>query len=448
MRVEIGGSLDDGTYVVAWQALSADSHKVRGAYTFAVGQVSATAPGLVEELFDEAATGQSDSLLLGAGRFLSFAGIATLLGVLVVAAAVAPGSLGSPRMGALLGVAGAAGVIGTAWMIAGQAHLISGSYWSWGAVVDTRSGQWWVVRLVAALGLCVLVPFRGRLTGAVARVLVGVAGLGVLAVVAAGGHAVTGERVGSGVVATMVHLSAMTIWAGGLVLLVAGVSRSDLWPTAARFSPWALGSVALLAVSGTSNAWRQLGSFSGLTDSSYGRWLIIKLALVAIVLGGAAVSRRTLRSRSVDDPTALPTLRRSVTFEVAGLVLVLMATAGLVSSPPPPSSPENASGTAVVGERIVQVELEPAVTGGTEMHVYLTSPGGGLDRADEFTVEAELAADGIGPIEVDLVPAGPNHVIGPSVDLPVPGLWTFEVTARFGEFDQIVFPVQVPVASP
>jgi hypothetical protein len=44
------------------------------------------------------------------------------------------------------------------------------------------------------------------------------------------------------------------------------------------------------------------------------------------------------------------------------------------------------------------------------------------------------------------VPGGPNHVIGYDVNLPVAGLWTFDVTARFGEFDQEVFTVQIPVS--
>jgi len=36
--------------------------------------------------------------------------------------------------------------------------------------------------------------------------------------------------------------------------------------------------------------------------------------------------------------------------------------------------------------------------------------------------------------------------VGVDVDLPVAGLWTFDVTARFGEFDQVVFTVQLPVS--
>jgi len=52
----------------------------------------------------------------------------------------------------------------------------------------------------------------------------------------------------------------------------------------------------------------------------------------------------------------------------------------------------------------------------------------------------------LGPLDIETVSAGPNHVIGPDVELPVAGLWTFDVTARFGEFDQVVFTVEIPVS--
>ena len=62
------------------------------------------------------------------------------------------------------------------------------------------------------------------------------------------------------------------------------------------------------------------------------------------------------------------------------------------------------------------------------MHVYLTSPSGGLDTPDEITVTANLPQD-LGPLDIETVPGGPNHVIGYDVNLPVAGLWTFDVTA-------------------
>ena len=465
LRTPVPATIDDGTYVVGWQAISADSHKIRGAFTFSVGAATPTAPGVIDDIFAAGDSSPSESLLLGTGRFLSFAGIGVLVGALFLAAVLVPELIAGRRIGRVLLVAAGAAVVGTLAMLLGQAHLIAGSYFAWGDVVGIRSGQWWLARLVAIALFALFIPARSFLTSLPGRVEIAAAGLVVFGVVAAGGHAVSGDNVLLGVGATVVHLAAMAIWLGGLVLLLAGLPRDWFWWTASQFSPWALGAVVALAATGSANAWRQLGSFDGLTDSAYGRWLVIKLLLVAAVVVAASFSRRMSRS---DDPAAVavadaepaalavgaavaesqqppPALRRTVALEVAGMALILMATAGLVNSPPPPSAATTESASVVVGDRIVQVELDPAVTGGTEMHVYLSSPGGGLDRADEITVEASLPVADLGPFDVEVVPAGPNHVIGTVVDLPVAGLWTFEVVARFGEFDQVIFTVQILV---
>ncbi len=443
MRAAIPSTLDDGTYVIAWQALSADSHRVRGSITFSVGVPSAVTAGVVDGLFDATADSSTDSLLLGIGRFASYAGIGLLVGAMVLTLSLVPSAIHSRRVGMLLVVAAELGVVGTLWMIAAQANLIGGSFAAWGAVVDTQSGQWWVARLVVIVLFGVLIPLRSRLAVRGGVVVVSALGLGVLAVTAAGGHGVSGDDVALGFVSTLVHLSAMAIWFGGLAAVLVAPGPGQFWSTAARFSPWALGSVVALAVSGGANGWRQLGTLSGLTDSAYGRWLVIKLVLVAVVVGIAAFSRRAVHSR---DSAAAPVVRRSIGFEVAGIVLILGATAGLVNSPPPVETAEIVSVSAVVGERVAQVELEPAVTGGTEMHVYLSSPSGSLDRADEITVRAELPEQDIPPFDVEVFPAGANHVVGAGVNLPVAGLWTFEVTARYGEFDQVVFTVEIPVS--
>jgi copper transport protein len=443
MRSSIPTTLDDGTYVVAWQAVSADSHRVRGSFTFSVGVPSAVTPGVLDGLFDGGSDSSSDDILLGIGRFVSYAGVGMLVGGLVLAVALTPSAIGTRRVGALLVVAAEVAIVGTLWMIAAQANLIGGSFLSWGSVADTQSGQWWIARLVVIAMFSVLIPLRSRLVVRGGVVVAGVLGLGVLGVVAAGGHAISGDAVVVGFVTTLVHLAAMSTWFGGLALILLAPPPGQFWATAGRFSPWALGSVVALAITGGVNGWRQLGSLSGLTDSSYGRWLVIKLVLVVFVVGLAAFNRRTIHMRS-DDASGL--VRRSIGFEIAGIVLILGATAGLVNSPPPIDSPEIVSVSAVVGERVAQVELEPAVTGGTEMHVYITSPSGALDRADEISVTAELPEQDIPPFDIPTFPAGVNHVVGTDVDLPVAGLWTFEVAARYGEFDEVVFTVQIPVS--
>jgi copper transport protein len=444
IRASIPATLDDGTYVVAWQALSADSHRVRGSFTFSVGVPSAVTPGVLDGLFAGASDSSSDEILLGIGRFVSYAGVGILVGALVLAVALTPSVIGTRRVGALLVVAAELAIVGTLWMIAAQANLIGESFLSWGSVADTQSGRWWIARLVVIAMFSILIPLRSRLAVRGGVVVAGVLGLGVLGVVAAGGHAVSGDALVIGFVSTLVHLAAMSIWFGGLALVVlTPPPPGQFWSTVTRFSPWALGSVLALAVTGGINGWRQLGSLTGLTESSFGRWLVIKLVLVVFVVGLAAFNRRIIHTRD-DDASAL--VRRSIGFEIAGIVLILGATAGLVNSPPPADTPDIVSVSAVVGERVAQVELEPAVTGGTEMHVYLTSPSGALDRADEISVTAELPEQDIPPFDIPMFPAGVNHVVGTDVNLPVAGLWTFEVAARYGEFDEVIFTVQIPVS--
>jgi copper transport protein len=283
----------------------------------------------------------------------------------------------------------------------------------------------------------------------------GLYGLALLVVVAAGGHAVTGRDEAVGFVATLIHLAAMSTWVGGIVALVVVVGRTGLWSAVVRFSPIALGAVIALTITGLVNAWRQLDGFGSITSSTYGKWLVFKLIVVAVIVIAAAVSRWQLRQHQSTEPVlALGTvgaahaaadstrLRRSVTVEIVGMAVVLAATVGLVNSPPPQaaaaSAPVNVTVTATHDNWLAQIDLVPAATGGTTMHVYLLPTDGSQDVADEITVTASLPAQDLGPIEIPTIAAAPNHVTTNEADFPIPGTWELTVTARFGDFDQIV----------
>ena len=185
MRASIPDTLDDGTYVVAWQAVSADSHRIRGSFTFSVGVPTAVTPGVLAGIFDGTSDGSSASILLGIGRFLSFAGVGLLVGGLVMALALTPSVIGSRRVGLLLVVAAEVAFFGTLWMIAAQANIIGGSFLAWGDVAETRSGQWWIARLVAIVLFSVLIALRSRLAVRGGVVVCALLGIGVLGVVGA-----------------------------------------------------------------------------------------------------------------------------------------------------------------------------------------------------------------------------------------------------------------------
>lgn len=313
-----------------------------------------------------------------------------------------------------------------------------------------------------------LVPWRYLLERRAARAAGGVAAVGLFAVIAAGGHAVSGQAIGIAYTATVVHLAAMATWVGGLCLLAVVVPRTEVMATAIRFSPIALGSVVALSVTGAVNGWRQVGTLDGVTGSSYGRWLVVKLVVVASVVAVAVVSRWLLHATPTDteqrslavgtlsaarvDTTTEPALRRTVLIEAVGIAVVLAATAGLTGATPPRET-ASAAGidvtvTVTEQDHIAQIDLLPAVTGGTTMHVTITSPRGSLEQADEITVTTTLPAQQIGPIDIVTFSAGPNHVTTNEADFPIPGDWTITVTARYGEFDQLVFATDVAITVP
>ena len=133
--------------------------------------------------------------------------------------------------------------------------------------------------------------------------------------------------------------------------------------------------------------------------------------------------------------------------EALGIIIVLAATAGLGNSPPPrvANAPAVASATAVQGTRIAQLTLDPAVSGGTTVHVYITNSSGTVEQPTEITVTATLTAKQVGPIGLTLQTAGPGHLTGSGVVLPLPGTWTFEIVARYSNFDATTFSLDLTV---
>ncbi|GEE01637.1 hypothetical protein nbrc107696_22390 [Gordonia spumicola] len=110
----------------------------------------------------------------------------------------------------------------------------------------------------------------------------------------------------------LTHILATDIWVGGLVVLAAAgviAARRRLDADAAtdeagaweqmwsRFSIWAMGAVIAIAVSGIWLTWVHLGSFGQFVTTSYGRFLLIKLILVALMVGAGAYNALVLIPR-------------------------------------------------------------------------------------------------------------------------------------------------------
>ncbi|MFI6694759.1 copper resistance CopC/CopD family protein [Streptomyces sp. NPDC050433] len=168
--------------------------------------------------------------------------------------------------------------------------------------------------------------------------------LGLLYTFGMNSHSGEGSHPGWGAVADLVHLLGISLWIGGLVLLVVGVlprrRPDELAAVVPGYSVLAGASVAAIAVAGVVLSWQVLGSFGALFDTHHGRLLLIKLALLAAVLLIAQRSRSWVRTR-LDIAVLLRGDRATVrpfVYSVAaetGLVLAVLAAASVLVTASP-----------------------------------------------------------------------------------------------------------------
>jgi cytochrome c oxidase assembly factor CtaG/putative copper export protein len=210
--------------------------------------------------------------------------------------------------------------------------------------LSVEQGQAYAIVVLLAVAIVPAARWTLRPGGALALLVLGVSTLVPPALV---GHSSSGDYHHSAAFSLIVHVVAVSLWVGGLVALTwyAGVSRgrSSQLPRAARaFSPLALGAVVAVGASGVLNAAVRLYGLSDLVTTTYGRLLLVKVALlVVLVWAGARHRARTLRDLDAGRPRAFSRL-------AAGEVVVMAATMGLAvalsrTEPPVPESLENAS---------------------------------------------------------------------------------------------------------
>jgi putative copper export protein len=144
-----------------------------------------------------------------------------------------------------------------------------------------------------------------------------------------------------------VHILAASTWLGTLLVLAivgirgliqsatAGEQRARLVADLVNsFSPLALTSATIVALTGLTTAWLHLKRISALYTTSYGIALMIKLVFVLIVVLLGAWNWKRVRPTLGAEGTE-NTIRRSSRMELTVAALVLLATSVLVTLPSP-----------------------------------------------------------------------------------------------------------------
>jgi copper resistance protein D len=292
--------------------------------------------------------------LIVASRLVHFAAVALLFGAPLFRLAIAPHVASSGRR-CELAASIAALLSGLGWF-AGVAATMAGSFHDAVApdilqavAFGTRFGHLWIGRLIVLIAIFVLQiagkPTRRRdlalatLAAAFAASLVGV------------GHGMTGAGHGTEVarvhmVADMVHLLCAAAWIGGLfclgyllhAVLAGRVTLDAARLVLRRFSVMGYWAVALVLITGSVNALVMVPRPGSLIGSDYGRALLLKLALVALMVAIAIVNRVTLTPPIMvgANDKGMRRLWRSVLVEQGVAILVLAAVAWLGTIHPVP----------------------------------------------------------------------------------------------------------------
>ncbi|WP_434091173.1 copper resistance CopC/CopD family protein [Streptomyces flaveus] len=162
-------------------------------------------------------------------------------------------------------------------------------------------------------------------------------------------------------------------------------------------------------------------------------------------------------------PSRHQALRRSVLAEVVVGVVVLLLTTVLTGTQPgraatetqnAPTAPTGQPTTSMTlipfdvgtpnGKGKVQIVLEPGRVNENTVQAIVIGPDG-VATVPELRLTFTLAAEKIGPIDAELTDQG-GYWGTNSLNLPLPGTWTMNVTVRTSDIDQVTVSKKVEIS--
>jgi len=337
------GPLQTGAYTVAWRTVSRiDGHVTGGAFGFGVGVSPPSSPSR------QGASPWPSSLYV-LSRWCLYVGLSGLLG----AAWVWTLATHEPP-------AATQGYLWSLWALAalGVVTLGAAQAIDVGVGIDRLLGTplghalWWRALPIGVAGAAVAaaanLPPRSR---RIPFLILGLASLAAVFAHTLASHAGagTGPWRWPNIVDQWVHFSSVGVWMGGLAALlvaVRGVPDERKAMAVRRFSTGAGIALGLVAVTGILRAVDEVGTWSALFSTDFGRVVLLKVGLLIVLATLGAINRyRTV-------PVILKTLRglRRVGGAELAVASLVLAVTGLLTGLAPPSLTRGAAAPASSAE--------------------------------------------------------------------------------------------------
>lgn len=459
LHLPLNETLPNGTYVLTYRVISADTHPVGMTFGFSIGEPMADTSAMTEAA---APTTTSWTYAVAANRWALYAAMLLAAGSALFTLLVATPSgartatFGLGRIAAIVAAIAyvlALGFGGAEMMLGGGGALFSVDTWARGfkstLSPSAAIGVPAMLVLIYAFGNAEK-PKTGALTvGAVAAV----------ASFLVTGHAATAPPVWLMATVVAVHLFCTAFWFGALYPLyqtAKSATPAEAGAVMTKFSQWAVASVAVIVLSGIVITWVQVQSPANLLGTVYGNGLLRKLMLVAIILGLAAYNKFALTpALEKGEASGAKRIQRTIRIEFVLYVLILGAAMTLtLTSPPRAIVATGSSAAAMAGFKTTakttdysaDIEVTPAKAGENMIMVTVKDKAGQpITTLADLEINASLPAAGISDILIkgQNLGGGMWHVT--FKEMIIPGDWAVRVDAFVTDFDKVSLDATVPI---
>lgn len=452
LSVEIP-KLKDDNYIVIYTIVSADTHVIKGAFSFTIGDASKAQSqsenqNQIAELLAEKETPRSTRLASLVSHFLIFVSIALIIAAIAFKLLILEAKLNKKNniffyITTLLCIA-------ATFISVGLQAATSGNYKLSKAFspnvlnqeFHTQYGKIYFLRII----ICLLAIFVWKFSQSIiVKAVLLLSAWGLALTPALTGHASSGEFKQLTFIFDVAHVIAASIWIGGLILIPFYYRDSKFKNIVSKFSKIAFYCVITILITGLYAFWRQSKTLEAARFTFFGQLVFYKIAIFISLIVIAYFSRSQVKKLlSKSDDQNKKKLIKLIYLESILLVVVMMLTSVLVNSVPAKTAIDAGTTKQIVSKKyIIEVDINTTKAGFNNVHVYLLNKNGtpkqageGINALQEELIVATWSNDDkkIEALPLKMRFLGLNHFVSTESNVPSPGVWTLSIRIKIDEF--------------
>ncbi|RFT65579.1 copper resistance protein [Bacillus clarus] len=441
-------NLKNGLYSIQWKAISADGHPIQGVIPFCIGSAEAGTDEIqVKEM------GYVPQIDMIVERGILYTSFSLFIGVLFFNLIINKGSASQvqSRSKKIIWISLFGIFISLLFNLPLQAKMNADV--SWLEAFDplllketlqlSVFGYVWITQIALISTLMIVTYFamrREKLSSFKVWTIPMVLFIGLLIMKAINSHAYGLKYKDIAVVMDFLHLFAASLWIGGLSSIILLLRKEDdkwtmYWDAIRRFSPWAIGAVIVILITGLFNSTFFIPTIHSLFDTKYGLALLIKMLLFVCmgILGILHYVKGRMRAQKKLGVTV------KVGFVVGIIVFIIVAFMTNVQTPPmPPTGPFTESKQLDNGYELT-LHVSPNKVGQNIFHINVKDEDGQPVTNMEQIVLTTQSLDmnmGKGSFKVSAVSPGEYEAEGMYINMT--GNWNIHVhglTKSLDSFD-------------